>query len=68
MRDGLEQFWSWAEERLRRHHGMRAENLGYYLKELEWKYNHRTMDPVEQAKVLVPLLPPKLLSSENRHR
>lgn len=57
MRDGLEQFWSWAEERLRRHHGMRTENLGLYLKELEWKYNHRNMNPIEQAQALTALLP-----------
>lgn len=56
LQDGLAQFWSWAEERLQRYHGMRTQNLGLYLKELEWKYNHRTMDPLMQACALIPLL------------
>lgn len=70
MRDGLEQFWSWAEERLRRYHGMHTENLGFYLKELEWKYNHRVMGPEEQALALIPLLLPSdwFLRNEGKYR
>jgi len=60
LHDGLEQFWSWAGERLRRHHGVRMANLGNYLKELEWKYNHRAIGPIEQACALIPLLPQEL--------
>lgn len=61
MHDGLEQFWSWVEERLRRYHGIRMENLGNYLKELVWKYNHRAMGPLEQAITIIPLFHQKLL-------
>lgn len=56
MRDGCEQFWAFAAERLRRYHGMRTENVGFYLKELAWKYNHRAMGPEEQALAIIPLL------------
>ncbi|MBI3336228.1 hypothetical protein HYZ98_01530 [Candidatus Peregrinibacteria bacterium] len=63
LQDGLVQFWSWAEEKLHRYRGMRAANLGLYLKELEWKYNHRTMDPLEQACALIPTLPDDLVHS-----
>lgn len=66
MRDGGEQFWSWAQERLHRYHGIRTENLGMYLKELEWKYNHRAMDPLDQALTLIPLLPKELLQPRTR--
>lgn len=62
MCDGCEQFWSWAEERLHRYHGIRMENLGNYLKEIAWKYNHRAMGPIEQTLALIPLLPQKLLA------
>lgn len=62
MHDGCEQFWSWVEERLHRYHGIRTENLGSYLKELEWKYNHRTMGPLEQAIALIALLPKEIIA------
>lgn len=56
-KDGLESFWSWAGERLRKHHGIRPENVGLYLKELEWKYNHRALDVERQALHIAALLP-----------
>jgi transposase len=42
--NGLEGFWSWAKERLIKHHGVSKENFPLYLKELEFRYNHRHMD------------------------
>ena len=39
--NGLEGFWSWAKERLFKHHGISAKNFPLYLKELEFRYNHR---------------------------
>jgi hypothetical protein len=61
--DGMENFWSWLEERLRKHHGVYAENAGYYLKELEWKYNHRQLAPEVQAKRIVEFFPSDFLSA-----
>lgn len=42
--NGLEGFWSWAKERLIKHHGVSKENFPLYLKELEFRYNHRHED------------------------
>ena len=45
--NGLEGFWSWAKERLIKHHGVSKDNFPLYLKELEFRYNHRHMDIFE---------------------
>jgi len=42
--NGLEGFWSFAKERLIKHHGISPERFSLYLKELEFRYNHRTQD------------------------
>ena len=42
--NGLEGFWSWAKERFIKHHGVSKENFPLYLKELEFRYNHRHSD------------------------
>ncbi|MDO4629797.1 MAG: IS1595 family transposase [Planctomycetia bacterium] len=39
--NGLEGFWSWAKERLFKHHGISTKNFPLYLKELEFRFNHR---------------------------
>jgi transposase len=42
--NGLEGFWSYAKERLMKHHGISPERFPLYLKELEFRYNHRHAD------------------------
>jgi transposase len=42
--NGLEGFWSWAKERLMKHHGISPRRFPLYLKELEFRYNHRDED------------------------
>jgi transposase len=42
--NGLEGFWSYAKERLAKHHGISPERFPLYLKELEFRYNHRKQD------------------------
>jgi transposase len=42
--NGLEGFWSYAKERLIKHHGVSKEKFPLYLKELEFRYNHRAED------------------------
>ena len=42
--NGLEGFWSWAKERLIKHHGVSKEHFSLYLKELEFRYNNRNND------------------------
>lgn len=39
--NGLEGFWSWAKERLFKHHGISPRLFPLYLKEMEFRYNHR---------------------------
>jgi hypothetical protein len=40
-KNGIERFWSYAKKRLLKFHGVSRENFVYYLKELEFRYNHR---------------------------
>lgn len=42
--NGIEGFWSYARERLAKYHGVNPENFGYYIKEIEWRYNNRDGD------------------------
>ena len=39
--NGLEGFWSFAKERLMKHHGVSKDKFPLYLKELEYRYNNR---------------------------
>lgn len=39
--NGIDGFWSYAKERLMKYHGVSVERFPYYLKELEFRYNHR---------------------------
>ncbi len=39
--NGVEGFWSFAKERLIKHHGISKEKFLLYIKEMEWRYNHR---------------------------
>ena len=51
--NGIEGFWSFAKERLIKHHGISKEKFLYYIKEMEWRYNNRGKDLFE---VLVDLM------------
>jgi len=42
--NGIEGFWSFAKERLIKHHGISPRKFLYYIKEQEWRYNHRGKD------------------------
>ena len=39
--NGIEGFWSYAKERFHKYHGIRKNNYPFYLKEMEFRYNHR---------------------------
>ena len=45
--DKIEGFWSYAKERLQKFHGLSPQTFPYYLKELEFRYNHRNEDLFE---------------------
>ncbi len=61
--DGAEQVWTWIRERASSHHGIWKRNTGFYLKELEWKYNHRVLHPDRQAQKIIELMPSDFLKS-----
>lgn len=58
--NGLEGFWSWAKERLIKYHRVSKVNFPLYLKELEFRYNHRHTDMFEKAADHLCDLVPKL--------
>ena len=39
--NGLEGFWSYAKERFHKYHGINHANYPFYLKEMEFRFNHR---------------------------
>lgn len=39
--NGIEGFWSYAKERFHKYHGIKKNNYPFYLKEMEFRYNHR---------------------------
>ena len=51
--NGIEGFWSFAKERLIKHHGISRTKFLFYIKEMEWRYNNRGKDLFE---VLVDLM------------
>lgn len=51
--NGLEGFWSYAKERLIKHHGVSPKRFILYLKEMEFRYNHRKQNLFN---LLVPYL------------
>ena len=40
----MEGFWSWAKERIIKHHGVFPERFPLYLTELEFRYINREED------------------------
>ena len=39
--NGIENFWAFAKTRLRRYYGTRRSHFPLYLKEMEYRFNHR---------------------------
>jgi len=54
--NGIEGFWAYAKERLLRHHGVSPNHFLLYLKEMEYRFNHRALTPTEFADHLVQVL------------
>jgi len=42
--NGIEGFWSFAKQNLAKHHGVSTAKFLLYIKEMEWRYNHRDCD------------------------
>ena len=45
--NGVEGFWSFAKERLIKHHGISKNKFLFYIKEMEWRYNNRDYNMFE---------------------
>jgi transposase len=56
--NGVEGFWSFAKERLIKHHGISKNKFLFYIKEMEWRYNNR-------SKNLFDLLVRYMLGADN---
>ena len=54
--NGIEGFWAYAKERLLRPHGVSAEHFLLYLKEVEYRFNHRDLEPKEFVHHLLHVL------------
>jgi len=39
--NGIEGFWSFAKERFHKYHGIKMNNYPLYIKEMEFRFNHR---------------------------
>ena len=63
VKDSAEKLWSWIRERVSARHGIWKRNTGFYLKELEWKYNNRSIDPDLQAQNIISFMPADFLTA-----
>ncbi len=61
-KDNAEKLWIWIQERVRSRHGIWKRNPGFSLKELEWKFNNRSLHPDLQARKLIELMPMTFLT------
>jgi transposase-like protein len=51
--NGIENFWAFAKAKLRRYYGVRRTHFFLYLKEMEFRFNHRHEDlPLRIKKIL----------------
>ena len=51
--NGIEGFWSYVKERLKKYHGVSPKTFPLYIKELKFRYNNQGKDLFEE---LVKLL------------
>lgn len=54
--NGMEGFWGYLKERLLKYHGISPRNFSRYLKEVEFRFNHRYLTPKEFVQSLVDIL------------
>ncbi len=54
--NGIEGFWGYLKEHLLKHHGVSKDNLIYYIKEQEFRFNHRHLTTDELVQKLVEIL------------
>ena len=47
--NGIEGFWSFAKHKLYNYHGVSKNNFVLYLKEMEWRFNHRKDNTLKEV-------------------
>lgn len=57
--NGIEGFWGFAEEELRKHHGISSDHFPYYLKEKEFRWNYRFLNQETFVMKLIEILATK---------
>ena len=63
LKDNAEKLWRWIQERAHVRTGMWKRDTGFFLKELEWKYNNRSLDPDRQAQNIIGFMPADFLTT-----
>lgn len=51
--NGIENFWGFAKTKLRRYYGVRRSHFSLYLKEMEFRYNHRNENMLSITRKIV---------------
>ena len=54
--NGIEGFWGYLKERLLKHHGVSRDNLIYYVKEIEFRFNNRHLETDEMVQKIIKIL------------
>ena len=54
--NGIEGFWGYLKEHLLKHHGVSKDNLIYYVKEQEFRFNNRHLNTEEFILKLISVL------------
>ncbi|MBI2100188.1 MAG: IS1595 family transposase [Candidatus Vogelbacteria bacterium] len=52
--NGIESFWAYTKHRIRKFKGIRKDKFLVYLKESEWRFNHRHDDLYKKLMFLLP--------------
>jgi len=63
--NGIEGFWGYLKERSLKHHGVSDKNLIFYVKEIEFRFNHRCLSTKQLIqKIIQILVSERLVSAE----
>lgn len=54
--NGIEGFWAYAKERITKSHGISPNHFVFYLKEIEFRFNHRDLNQDKFVKQLLHVL------------
>lgn len=54
--NGIEGFWGYMKERLMKHHGVSKDNLIYYVKECEFRFNNRKFSTDDFLQKIIRIL------------